>query len=67
MIERVHPPLLDYGVRTSCLLTDFGILNSIACRIQNSDQLLYRILSENELEIRSHINLTEQVYNFYTV
>lgn len=50
-----------HGPRTTCLLTDFGILNSIACRILNSDQFLYWILTENELEIRDHINFTEKV------
>ena len=53
-----------HGPHTTCLLTDFGILNSIACRILNSDQFLNWILTENELEIRDHINFTEKVLFF---
>ena len=50
-----------HGPHTICLLTDFGILNSIACRILNSDQFLNWILTENELDSRVHIYFTEKV------
>ena len=50
-----------HGPHTICLLTDFGILNSIACRILNSDQFLNWILTENELDSRVHIYYPEKV------
>ena len=54
-------PRLRRSTHTICVLTDFGILNSIACRILNSDQFLNWILTENELDSRVHIYFTEKV------